>query len=58
MTKAEIKSQLEARGVLRVTKSQDPLWKEAFNEYNRVNKQRLNINCGGCWSKVREWLLS
>lgn len=58
MTKEQIRAELEARGTLRVTKSQDPLWPKAFEEYNRVKKQNLNIKCGGCWNKVREWLLS
>jgi hypothetical protein len=57
MTKTEIKTQLEANGTLHVTKSQDPLWKQAFDMYNRENRQQLKISCGGCWPKVKEWLL-
>ena len=56
MTKQELRQALEANGTLRVNKSQDPNWRKAFDLYNQTNKQRLNISCGGCWTKVREWL--
>lgn len=58
MTKQEIKAQLQANGTLGVTKSLDPVWKIAFDMYNKEKRQNLKISCGGCWGTVREWLQS
>lgn len=57
MTKQELKNAIQAKGIMHTTKSQDPLWKEAFDLYNRTNRQSQRISCGACWNKVREWLL-
>lgn len=58
MTKQEIKTQLEAKGLLRVGGSHDPLWVKAFELYNAGQRNHLKMGCGSCYSKVREWLLS
>lgn len=56
MTRQEIRAQLQTNGTLEVTKSLDPLWKVAFDLYNKENKANMKISCGGCWSTVRAWL--
>lgn len=56
MTKQEIKTAIDSKGLAYTRKSQDPIWKEAFAEYNKTHGQKLNPSCGGCWTKIFEWL--
>jgi hypothetical protein len=58
MTKAEIKTQMEAAGVLKMSGSKHNLWVEAFKLYNAGKQQQLRMGCGSCYNKVREWLQS
>ena len=58
MTKQELKTQMEANGILRMSGSKHPLWVEAFKMFNEGKRQSLKMGCGSCYNKVREWLLS
>lgn len=58
MTKAEIKTQMEAAGILKTSGSKHNLWVEAFKLYNSGKSQHLKMGCGSCYNKVREWLLN
>ena len=58
MTKQELKTQMIAKGILNTFGSRDPLWIEAFKLYNEGQKLKLNMGCGSCYSKVRQWIQS
>lgn len=41
------------------TNSRTDLWIKAFDLYNQSNPGfKMKMGCGGCYTKVREWLRS
>jgi hypothetical protein len=56
MTKTEIKTQMEAKGIFKTNGSRDALWVKAFELYNETQKMKLRMGCGSCYNKVRSWL--
>lgn len=58
MSKTELRDALQAKGLLEKTGSNDPLWRQAFDLHYRETKIKLQMSCGGCWNRVRNWLKS
>jgi len=55
MTKGELRDALKAKGIFDVN-SKDQLWKEAFDLYYRETRNRLSFGCGGCYTRLRNWM--
>ena len=34
-----------------------PYWKRAFKLYEENGGGKVNMDCGGCWDKVRTWIM-
>lgn len=58
MTREELRTALQAKGILEGSGSRDPLWQAAFHAYEYANKKKLNLGCGSCYNIVRQWLKS
>jgi hypothetical protein len=59
MTKQELKTAMIAKGILNTSGSRDPLWIQAFEEYNKSHSPKLVVSsCGSCYNEVRKWLNS
>lgn len=57
MTREEIRSAMQAKGILDTNGSRDPLWGQAFEAYNQGKSQKLKMgSCGSCYNIVRQWL--
>lgn len=55
MRKSEILHNLQSAGLLNRFKNCQQ-WREAFLLYNAVNGSNLQMNCGRCFQKVKQWL--
>lgn len=56
MTREELRTALEAKGILGASGSRDLLWVQAFAAYQADTKKKLNLGCGSCYNEVRRWL--
>lgn len=57
MTKQELLLQLQVTGEIN-RQSYNSLWVEAFKQYTEATKDKeVNMQCGGCYRKVKNWLL-
>jgi hypothetical protein len=58
MTKAELLAELKKANQLD-TARKTPLWSQAFDLYNAANpNHKRSMNCGSCFTKVKNWLQS
>lgn len=58
MTKSEVLAELRAKNELDSARK-SPAWLEAFRLYNEAHPQaKRQPNCGSCYTKVKNWLLS
>lgn len=51
----ELRDYFNERGG-RNTNRRDNKWVEAFALYQEVTKNKLTLNCGGCYSTCYKWL--
>jgi hypothetical protein len=58
MSKSELLADLKARGKFDVNDSRDQGWIQAFALHYKETKIRLSVGCGGCFTRVRNWLKS
>ena len=58
MTKTELRDALKAKGLFDKNGGKDPLWVEAFSLHYKETRVKLQMSCGGCWTRVRNWLNS
>ena len=58
MDKAQVLAELKKANQLD-TARKTPLWEQAFALYNAANPQnKKQMNCGSCFTRVKNWLLS
>lgn len=59
MTKSEIYAALKAKGIFDTNSNmRDELWAQAFRAHYQETKVKLSPGCGGCMTRIRNWLKS
>lgn len=55
LDKSEVLNKLNETGLMH-RYNNDQLWKRAFNLYMQATADKVDIGCGRCYTKVKEWL--
>lgn len=59
MSRKELLQQLRATGQINhIGNEESEEWKRAFELFTQAGGGAVDMECSGCWNKVRDWMLN